>query len=113
MPSVIMDGYTFDGTVPAIPRLYDAINFRYRPALPVDVYAYRRSSGKGTPAQELQNDAEFVAEHLIEWDVTDRNGAAVKPTADVLKRIYNSALLTIINHITGYTSPQKEASEKN
>ncbi len=112
---LIDDGYEFEGQVPAAPKLYDALSFRYRPALADEVIAYHRGQGRGTPKQELQHTTEFLSRHVVALDVVDRKGQALKPTADTLARCYHAVLLSLVQHVCGYVSPRAEcdANEKN
>ncbi len=108
----IEDGYELDGVVPALVGLYEAIPFRYRPALSEEITAYGRTQGKGSPRQETDATVSFIEKHLSSWDLCNKRGEVVQPTADILRRCYSTVLTSLVSHICGYTAPQRE-SEKN
>ncbi len=113
----IEDGYEFDGQVPAVANLYDAIPFRYRPALADEVISYHRGQGRGTPKQEAQHTADFLKRHLTAWTLTrpTRSGAdeAVPLNVEWLLRLPYAVLLSMANHVCGYTAPQAQVEADN
>lgn len=113
MSPFIDDGYTLDSSVPAVPRLYKEIPFRYRPATPAEVLAFSRGQGRGSPEQEATHQAQFVLDHLESWDVNDRHGQLVKPSLEVLLKLYPSILTSMISHMCGWTAPAREQDAKN
>lgn len=68
---LIGDGFDFEGeTLPT--DFCQAVKFKYRPPLPVAVARFDRLSI--ADAETYANGyAEFLAEHIGEWDVTDEN----------------------------------------
>ena len=109
----IDDGYDLDGEVPAMARLYAAIPFRYRPALPAEIVAFTRGQNRGTPAQEILHQSQFILDHLVSWDVTNKQGELIRPSLDMLGKMYGNILASFVNHICGWQSPAREADAKN
>ena len=109
----IDDGYTLDSDVPAMARLYAAIPFRYRPALPAEVVAFSRGQNRGAPEQEVTHQCQFILDHLVSWDVTNKRGELVRPSLEMLAKMYPNILASFVNHICGWQSPAREADAKN
>src|ERR1051326_4803957 len=115
MPSVLIhDCYTLDGNVPALGSMPE-INFRYRPALPEQVYDYLRSP-KTNGKEELKAVIELLQKHLISWDIQEQqNGqpSSVAITAESLKRVPHRVQQKMVDYVTGYSVEEQAADAKN
>lgn len=66
---LIHDGYTARGTA-------HGLHFTYRPFTPEEVLYLIEWSDRLEPKAYTEKAAEAIADHLVEWDVTDRGKAA-------------------------------------
>lgn len=110
--ALIEDGLTLSASIPAKMPLHPAVNFKYRPALPEDVYAYLRGPQTGG-ADELKAATKLLAKHLVEWDVTDKSGAPAPLTEETFRRLHQPILALMVNFVAGYTAQEQEADLKN
>jgi hypothetical protein len=110
--AIIKDGMTLDGTVAASPGRYPTVKFRYRPALPEDVFSYMETP---TPTGKARLDATLtlLTKQLVSWDVVDDAGGMVPITDAILRRTHHVVLTTMLNAITGYGPAEQQESEKN
>ena len=98
----IADGYTLDGrTLPdfAEARGLPVVAYRYRPALPEALSAWRYAlrvadCGKA----ELDATAKLVADHLVGWDVT-ASGRSAPVTAENVKKLPEPILDQVVKAI--------------
>ena len=96
------DGYTLDGYVAAAPeaksgqRLYEAIEFTYRPAVRTEVVRHDAEVSIATRDEATDPDAavkgellacKFVAGKVTSWSVKDRLGDPVPITQDSMARL--------------------------
>lgn len=113
MPSIfINDGLTLDATIEARPGLHPALRVKYRPALPEKVNGYLkelRLSGKA----HTDAGVDLLAEHLVSWDAKDDAGNEVPISPRVLRRIYQPLLERLLDLVTTYSAPQREADLGN
>jgi hypothetical protein len=111
MALLINDGFTWEDTVPARGR-FPSVTFRYRPALPEDVFDYLHAP-KPTGKDVLRVAARLLAKHLVSWDVTDDKGDAVPVSEDVLRRVPHPVLVKMVDVVTGYGPDAEAADLKN
>lgn len=112
MPSIFVgDGFDLDTTLPAFLG-FPAIRFKYRPALPERVYEYLHAC-RGSGSQHFDATVKLLAEHLIEWDATDRNGNRLPPDERTLRGVAHPVLERLAEYVTSYTPAQREADRKN
>ena len=98
---LIEEGLTLDATIPAAAP-YQAVHFRFRPALAEDVYEFiqgRKDSGR----QRLAATVAVLHKHLVSWDVTDERDAPVAITPEILTRVPRTHLDQMLDFVTGYT----------
>ena len=115
----IQDGFTLTGKIAARPGLHGEVCFVYRPALPEDVYEYQRKRDAAKTAREqLDIDARLLVDdgrtrgHIESWDVVDVDDKPIPLTVATIRRLYTSAINTLLNHVTGYVATFEDA-EKN
>lgn len=103
MPALdIDDGYTLDAvTSPQdkhgnpLPR----VAFTYRPALPDALATLRLKTRRAdTGSDEVAAAAEFVASHVVKWDVK-RGGRPAPVTADVVRKLPEPILDEIVTTV--------------
>lgn len=111
MGVLIHDGYTLDGRIPAFGH-HPEVSFRYRPALPEQVYEYTNAPKK-TGKEELKAVVDLLLKHLVSWDVRDQAGETVPVTADNLKRIPHRVQQKMVDYVTGYAAEEAAADAKN
>lgn len=110
--SLILDGYTLNGTIPARGP-WPAVTFRYRPALAEEVYEFLRQREQAPGKSQMKPVAELLQKHLAGWDVCDSNGAVAPYTAENIRRLPQPILAGLIEHILGYGEAEQEADVKN
>lgn len=108
---IIRDGFTMAGAIPARGP-YPALNFRYRPALPEDVYEFLEAK-KNTGKARLAATVALIHKYLISWDVVDDAGEQVVAKPEVLRVVPQWYLEKIIDRVCGYTVEDESADLKN
>lgn len=108
MPQFIDDGYTIDGYIKpaeandAGQRLHDGLRVSYRVATKpewlrldnqLDIMEQRRLTDPDTTTKMEKLACEFVAKHVVNWDLVDRQNNAIPVTADACLRL-NSAVFS-------------------
>lgn len=99
--SYIPDGYTAHGYIAAVPRMYGALRFTYRP-MPVDersvlfdMVERQRDRKKGESMS-----AKTIQKHLVDWEL-QYDGAEVKPTWENVLRLQPSLFVRLFNIVVG------------
>lgn len=103
----IDDGYTLtdatkpeevnpDTGQPVNPYILPVVRFRYRPALPEALAEMRmRTRRANTGKEEVKAVADFLAAHLVEWDVVNK-GEPAKIEAESIAKIGEPILNQIL-----------------
>jgi hypothetical protein len=115
MPAWIPDGYSGKGFIAAVPRLYEAVRFRYRP-VPLDEGSDFLESGYScTAGQANKKTAELLAKHLISWDLKLANGQELPITADTLMHlnrvVFGKMAAIVLGQVASDEDPEDSASE--
>lgn len=108
MGLLISDGFVMEDTIAARGRI-PALTFRYRPALPEQVYEYQRANQGVSGKQQVKVISDFLLAHLVSWDVCEKEGETVPISADTLRRVPALILLQIVNIVAGYASGEGDA----
>lgn len=112
MPCILInDGYTLQlETKPVGP--YPAIKYRCRPALYAEVmeYQYQRDLVNGREAAKPT--AEFVAKHLVSWDIQNAKGEIVPVSLENVRCLPHGIIGQMVDGVTGYVE-QAESDLKN
>lgn len=120
---LISDGFNLTYTIQAR-GCFPALTVDYRPAMPQRVYAWKKAAAKissdtkSSPEKvnelDFDNDAAFVAAHLVNWDCGE------PLTSASLKRLPYPYFLDLLNVVLGYITPdpktgesEQEEAEKN
>src|SRR5438046_1370797 len=103
MGLLIHDGHTLEGKIPARGH-WPEVNFRYRPALPEDVYEYAYQSNAAPGKGRAKAVIGLLNRQLVSWDVTDEKGESVPITAENLKRVPHGYLEKFLDYVTGYSA---------
>lgn len=85
--NVIRDGYEMTAFVEAVPRLYEAVTFKFRPMLAEHVERLDDKLVLVTRAQQVVLLCGMLAERVTEWDVTDTNGAPAVVGLESMRRL--------------------------
>lgn len=125
MPALaIDDGYTLDGrtkasiTDPVTGRvLFDGlpeVQFRYRPALPDALAEWRHQMRTATSGRaQVDATAQFVAAHIVSWDVTDAKGAPLPITPDAVRKVPEPILDQIVDAVAKWAPKHLADALKN
>ena len=114
MPLLLIDdGFNdFTGTIPAFGR-WPAVTLKYRPCLPAASKDYAFRVGRcNTGAEVVAVQAEFLAEYVKGWDVTDVAGQALPVSKENLARVPDRILTEMLNIVTGYSDRELVADSK-
>lgn len=126
MPSFIDDGYIRDGYIrpPEEDRktetLFDPLTFSYRQAMRVenlthDAEIRELSLQKDTAENAIAIETkacEFAAAHLKSWDLKNRGGHTVEPTAKNLMQIHQGLFTRLYNVIRGTQTNDPKPNSK-
>ncbi len=111
MGVLIHDGYTLDGKTPPMGHAPE-VSFRYRPALPEQVYEYQRAT-RNSGKEELRIVVDFLIKHLVSWDVVDKSGETVPVTPETLRKVPYRILQKFLDFVTGYDILEQGQDAKN
>jgi hypothetical protein len=112
MAFLIADGFTLNGLIPARAGLHGPGNVTYPPAHPERVMEYLKGD-ESTPQKELTNWLKLLKEHLVSWDVEDKDGQVATISDACLRRVPHPALRVLLDHVTGYKATDWNELEKN
>lgn len=105
------DGYTLDGTAD---HAGYTLTYAYRPALPDAIEAWRHAvRGAGSGSAEVEATAKLVRDHLVSWDLTDKDGKPAPLSVDVVRRLPEPFLNAVLKAVTTWAGPKMEADAKN
>jgi hypothetical protein len=108
----IDDGYTLDGKIEAVGP-WPEVNYRYRHALPAQVYEFLRAS-KGSAADEVKAVLDLLFKHLKSWDVREKeDGETVPISLEILRRVPHRHQQRMVDRITGYSFEEQGKDAKN
>lgn len=86
----IADGYTLPDVTPDRDddgRPLPTVSYAYRPAMPEELYEWRfRLKMARSGKEELDATAEFIAKHVVRWDVLE-NRKIAKVTAAIARKL--------------------------
>ena len=82
-PIGYFDGQSEYGYLKAVPNLYPAIRFRFRPIVQEQVDAHFDDLKDKPPAVQISLTNKFIANRLESWDLKGRKGEAV-PISDTI-----------------------------
>lgn len=89
----LRDGYTEPGFIAAVAGLHGTLAFEYRPTLPEQQSDLISTADSLKAAAYDRKCADFIAKHLVSWDLKDDKGQAVPVSAvNVLRlrpKLYN------------------------
>jgi hypothetical protein len=109
----IADGYTRKGYIAAVPRLYPALRFTFRPALTAERARINRQIvdsktddiGEAIAARE-------TARRVVNWDLTDCDDKPVPCDAEHLLRVQPSLNGRLYRVVMGFEAPDEDESER-
>lgn len=87
MQAFIREGEVEAGYIAAVPRLCDAVRFRYRPMRHAERSIIQDEVEKAKGGQASRVKAKALAEFITEWDVKDQSGEVVEISAANVARL--------------------------
>lgn len=105
----VPDGFTLKGRVPAVPGLYPAALFTYRPATPG--LSFELSTAD--PGQRAEVAARILCRQLVELRAEGQDGPAVRLTPDQAMRLHRGLFQELFDTVMGYRGPDVGEMEKN
>jgi hypothetical protein len=97
----INDGFTYDGKIEARGKR-PQVNFRFRPALSIEVSEYLRGARQAANAKEEQdNIVKFIKAHLVSWDIKELE-QSIPISPENLRRIPYLETQIFCDYITGF-----------
>lgn len=107
----INDGQTRSGYVQAVPRLYPAVRFKFRPVLARDraVIVGRVSRGDDTEAEKVA--AWLLATNIVEWDLRMGDGQTVPLETRHTKRLQPMLLQKLYLIVLGAVASDEDPEE--
>ncbi len=99
----IDDGYTVENiTIPALPGHHPAVRFTYRPATLREMRGIDKAIAEpATIDQAMDATCEFVAKHVVAWDIADSAGKPVPITAASVDRLESVLAAQLFNICRG------------
>jgi len=98
MCGIIRDGYTEPGFIREVPGLHPELRFSYRPALGIETEEWLRSFQFQPLTKHMDATAQFMADHLQSWSLTEADGQAADIEPDRIK-IIRYALFVRLQYI--------------
>lgn len=96
------DGYTEPGYIAEVPGIHGAVRFKFRPmrcevrSRIMDGLKEKKSAEQDTIV------AKMLAEHVVEWDVTDGKGKEVSRTVDNFRRLKPKLFYRLWDIVLGF-----------
>ncbi len=117
MATQINDGMTLEAEFKGF-GVWDTIIFRFRPALPEQVFSYHRGQKDLGEKKAYEATILFLfgnpTKHgLVSWDVQDAKGEMVPVCAEAIRRLPHPALHMMVETVSGYNSEARETDIKN
>ena len=106
------DGYNRDGYVAAAPGRYDALAFKYRPALPDERWLFVRQQDNDGRAY-AKRAAAMLDAHVLEWDAKDSKDQPVAKSAAAMLKLHPELFNAMVDQVMGYTAADVAADQKN
>lgn len=76
-PVYIEDGYTQKGYIAAVPGLFDALRFEFRPLVATDQSAHAKEEKKFSGPAWARFAADFMAKRIVSWDAKKQDESPV------------------------------------
>lgn len=110
----IDDGFTLDGRLNAVERLYPALKFKYRPILITNRSAIFSAIAKcgddSTKAEAIA--ARAIKAQLVEWDLKNRKGELVPLEVASILRLQPTLNQRLFSVCMGSSAPDADPDEK-
>lgn len=114
LPFATKDQITHPGTGQVLVSGLPVVTGRYRPALPDALAEWRYASERATGgAERVTAAARLVADHLVDWDVTDAGGKAAPVTAETVRLVPEPILNQLLDVVTTWAAKEKALDEGN
>lgn len=116
MASQINDGMTLEADLAAL-GAWDAMTYRFRPALPEQVAEYLRGQQSGTKkpfdATILFLFGNPTNHGIVSWDLKDAKGEMVPVGPHTLRRLPYARIQALVDSVCGYNAEARETDSKN
>lgn len=120
----IDDGYTRTAVIPREPGYYPEVYIEYRPMLASEIQVMNRRVGAVAKGFKDESEGiiageklicEYMAKHLVFWNLTDRKGSPVDISTECCTRLDSRLSAHIFAWITGQAKLDiaEEEQEKN
>lgn len=109
----INDGYTRDGYIATVDRLYGELRFKYRPFL-AEEDATLADATRRLPANTVVlNYAKTMAQRIKEWNLLDSQGNAVPISAETVARLSPPLFHKLKGIVTGWEPSDEDPNAPN
>ena len=97
----IHDGYTRDGYIAEVPRLYPALRFKYRPLVAQErAIVYDQIEKADVKTAELHG-AQSIFARVASWDLKDSKGTTVKLSVESILRVQPQLEARVLSMVLG------------
>jgi len=99
-PVYLEDGYTQEGYIAAVPGLFEALRFEFRPIVVAEQSAHYKEEKKFSGPAWARFAADFIARRLLSWSAARQDGAPVPLRGPDVAKIHPalfSRLYSILN----------------
>lgn len=119
MAGYIPDGYTINGYIAAVPGLYEAVRFRYRPMQAIERAEFFNRRDKLPVESQTKGNAQAIVDRLESWDLTIgpevealgcglKAGEPIPLTVEHVKRVNPVLFARLFSMICGTEPPDDD-----
>jgi hypothetical protein len=104
------DGFTESGYLKAVPRLHEALRFKFRPCLVQESSRYFQEAANLGPEEADRKAAELIASKLVSWDLhypSNKTGTVPVSPESVL-RLKRRLFQRLLEIIVGLAAPDDD-----
>lgn len=112
--NIIRDGQTRRGYIAAVERIYESLEFEYRPMLAEEVELTESVIQKGKPKEAVDFVCAQLVQKLTTWSEVDENDKAVPISFDNIRRLPYGLLNKLYRVVAGLvpTDPVPNAAKE-
>ena len=96
------DGYTEPGYVAELPGIHGAVRFKFRPMRAEVRSRVMDGMKEKKTAEQDAIVAKMLAEHVVEWDLTDAKHQSVPRTVDTVRRLKPKLFYRLWDIVLGF-----------
>jgi len=105
------DGYTENGYIAAVPGIYPALRFEFRPMLIKEYLEYAKVSMKLEFFEDRREMAHALTKKLVRWDLKGRDGELVVFKPDNLLRLKLTLFDKLFKVVAGNVAPDNDPEQ--